>query len=186
MLNAVPCVQELNMSKYGEIMVHEEFDILNIVADNPFTSQRQIARQAGISLGQVNFLMKKFATKGLIKIEGQTTKSLQYHLTPKGMAAVAEKTLRYMKNSYSAVRDMINSITGIAREYDRAGYSIYISGSRDEMMELCILALNDGRLSYQIGNPPAGTDKALIFCWEQEVEDKLQAFTCVNLLKLKG
>ena len=72
-------------------MVSEEYDILNIVAENPFTSQRQIAQQAGISLGQVNFLMKKFATKGLIKIEGQTAKSLQYHLTPKGMAAVAEK-----------------------------------------------------------------------------------------------
>ena len=167
-------------------MVQEEFDILNIVADNPFTSQRQIARQAGISLGQVNFLMRKFATKGLIKIEGQTTKSLQYHLTPKGMATVAEKTLRYMKNSYIAVREMINSIAGIGREYHSEGYSIYISGSRDEMMEICILALDDVRLSYRIGNPPAGTDKALVFYWEQEAEDKLTEFTCVNLLKLKG
>lgn len=167
-------------------MVREELDILNIVAKDPFTSQRQIAKQAGISLGQVNFLMKKFVTKGLIKIEGQTAKSLQYHLTPSGMAAVAEKTLRYMKNSYIAVREMINSIAGIGREYQSEGYSIYISGSRDEMMELCILALNDAKLSYRIGNPPAGTKKALAFCWEQEEEDKLAEFTCVNLLKLKG
>lgn len=167
-------------------MVQEEFDILNIVADNPFTSQRQIARQAGISLGQVNFLMKKFATKGLIKIEGQTAQSLQYHLTPSGMAAVAEKTLRYMKNSYKAVRQMIDSIAEIGREYDRAGYSIYITGSRDEMMELCILALNDEGLSYRIGSPAAGSSKALAFCWEPEAEEQLQEFTPVNLLKLKG
>ena len=159
---------------------------MNIVADNPLTSQRQIARQAGISLGQVNFLMKKFATKGLIKIEGQTAKSLQYHLTPKGMAAVAEKTLRYMKNSYNAVREMIDSIAGIGREYDMAGYSIYISGSRDEMMELCILALNDGGLSYHIGKPPAGTNKAMVLCWEPDAEEQLLEFTCVNLLKPKG
>ncbi len=167
-------------------MVQEELDILNIVAQNPLTSQRKIARQTGISLGQVNFLMKKFATKGLIKIEGQTTKSLQYHLTPSGMAAVAEKTLRYMKNSFNAVREMINCIISIGREYHSKGYSIYISGSRDEMMELCILALNDAKLSYHIGNPPDGTDKVLVFCWEQEAEEQLQVFTCVNLLKLKG
>ena len=167
-------------------MVQEELDILNIVAQNPLTSQRQIARQTGISLGQVNFLMKKFATKGLIKIEGQTSKSLQYHLTPKGMAAVADKTLRYMKASYNAVREMIGHIIEIGCNYTEEGYTIYVAGSEDEIMEICLLALNDTRLSYQIGNPPAGTKKALVFCWEQETEDQLKEFNCVNLLKLKG
>ena len=167
-------------------MVQEEFDILNIVANNPITSQRQIARQTGISLGQVNFLMKKFATKGLIKMEGQTQKSLQYHLTPKGMAAVADKTLRYMKASYTAVREMIGHIIEIGCNYTEEGYTIYVAGSEDEIMEICLLALNDTRLSYHIGNPPNGIKKALVFCWEPEVEDHLQEFTPVNLLKIKG
>ena len=64
----------------------DELDILKIVADNPEISQRKIAEKTGISLGQVNFLLKKFAKKGLIKIEGQTTKSLKYNLTPKGLS----------------------------------------------------------------------------------------------------
>jgi len=166
-------------------MVSEEYDILNIVAENPFTSQRQIAQQAGISLGQVNFLMKKFATKGLIKIEGQTAKSLQYHLTPKGMTAVAEKTLRYMKSSYRTVREMIGRIGEIARELTRQGFSIYVAGSKDEMMELCILALNDGGIPYKTGVPPAGSDKASVLCWEQEIEEELADFACINLLKIK-
>ena len=156
---------------------------MNIVAQNPLTSQRQIAQQTGISLGQVNFLMKKFATKGLIKIEGQTQKSLQYHLTPKGMAEVAEKTLRYMKASYSVVREMIIRIIAIGREYTEAGYTIYVTGSKDEMMELCLLALSEGKLPFQMGAPVGDVGNAVIFCWEEEVEDQFADFICVNLLK---
>lgn len=164
-------------------MVQEELDILNIVAENPLTSQRQIARETGISLGQVNFLMKKFATKGLIKMEGQTPKSLQYHLTPKGMTAVADKTLRYMKTSYNAVRDMIDHIITIGRSYSDKGYTIYVIGSRDEMMELCLLALIDGKIPHQVGPPAKADEKAVVFCWEQEIEDQYADYTCVNLLK---
>ena len=167
-------------------MFQEDVDIFSDVAHNPLTSQRKIARQTGISLGQVNFLMKKFATKGLIKMEGQTPKSLQYHLTPKGMAAVADKTLRYMKASYNTVREMIGHIIEIGCNYTEEGYTIYVTGSEDEIMEICLLALDVTRLSYQMGNPPAGTKKALVFCWEQETEDQLKEFNCVNLLKLKG
>ena len=166
-----------------QVMVQEEYEILNIVGQNPLTSQRQIARQTGISLGQVNFLMKKFVNKGLVKIENQTAKSIQYHLTPKGMAALADKTLRYIKASYNTVREMTDRIIEIGRRYAEDGYTIYVVGSKDEMMELCLLALNDGKLDYHIGAPDAGADKALILCWEQDVEDD---FTCVNLLKLKG
>jgi len=49
-----------------------ESDILQIVADNPQISQRKIAEKTGVSLGQVNFLIKKCVKKGFIKLEGQS------------------------------------------------------------------------------------------------------------------
>ncbi|GAB1477346.1 hypothetical protein MASR2M70_21840 [Bacillota bacterium] len=156
---------------------------MNIVANDPFASQRQISRQTGISLGQVNFLMKKYVAKGLLKIEGQTSKSIQYHLTPSGMAAVAEKTLRYMKNSYTAVREMTSRIIEIGCYYSEKGFTIHVTGSRDEMMELCQLALNDGKISYKVGSPTEAGPDAAIFCWEQTIEDQYADYTCVNLLK---
>ncbi|MGI6726997.1 MAG: winged helix-turn-helix transcriptional regulator [Anaerovoracaceae bacterium] len=64
-------------------MVNEELDILNIVAENPITSQRKIAEETGISLGQVNFLIKKFVKKGLIKIEGRHQSHFAITLHPK-------------------------------------------------------------------------------------------------------
>lgn len=178
-------------------MYQEELDILDIVAKDPLTSQRQIAALAGISLGQVNFLMKKFAAKGLVKIEGQTAKSLQYHLTPQGMAALTEKTLRYMKSSYKAVIEMTKRIADIAESYKEMGYEICVAGSKDEMMELCKLALGDAKIPYKTGRPEGCCSKdgihlenparegapMVILCWEEETEEQCAGYICVNLLK---
>ncbi|MGI6227032.1 MAG: winged helix-turn-helix transcriptional regulator [Peptococcales bacterium] len=163
-------------------MVNEELDILNIVAENPNTSQRKIAEQTGISLGQVNFLIKKFVKIGLIKIEGQTSKSLRYNLTPKGMAEKAEKTLQYIKASYAKVKLMSNRIQKLASTFKDAGYTIYLPEAHDEMMEICILALNDVNIDYRVGAPENYEEKAVILCWDPEVEKKYNQYTCVNVL----
>jgi DNA-binding Lrp family transcriptional regulator len=100
----------------------DDLDILKIVADNPQISQRRIAESTGISLGQVNFLIKKLVKKGLIKIEGQTPKSIKYNLTPKGMVEKASLTLEYIRISYKAVISLTDTIRKIA---DRQG-GLYI------------------------------------------------------------
>ena len=162
-------------------VIQEEFDILSIVSKDPLISQRQIAKQSGISLGQVNFLMKKIVVKGLVKMERQTAKSMQYHLTPKGMTTLAEKTLVYVKSSYSTVRNMTDKIIRLGTTYTEEGYHIYLEGSEDEMMDLSKLALNDGKIGYKIGLPEK-SEKAVVFCWENSVEDELKDYNTVNLV----
>lgn len=163
-------------------MVNEELDILNIVAENPITSQRKIAEETGISLGQVNFLIKKFVKKGLIKIEGQTPKSLRYNLTPKGMAEKAERTLQYIKISYTAVKNRTNRIKELGLYYKEAGYSICLVGKQDEMMEICILALNDANVEYQIGTPLDNEKNTVVFYWEPELVEACSGCRCVSVV----
>ena len=93
--------------------MREELDILKIVAENPSISQRKISEQTGISLGQVNFLIKKCVKKGLIKIEGQTSKSIKYNLTPKGLSEKATLTMQYIKVSYAAVIALTDKIRAV-------------------------------------------------------------------------
>lgn len=121
----------------------EELDILKIVADNPNISQRKISEQTGISLGQVNFLIKKCVKKGLIKIEGQTSKSIKYNLTPKGITEKAKLTMQYIKISYGAVIALTDKIRALEEQYRVLGKKVYIFGSQDEMLEICKLALGD-------------------------------------------
>ncbi|MDD4591987.1 MAG: winged helix-turn-helix transcriptional regulator [Parabacteroides sp.] len=163
-------------------MVKQELDILKVVAENPLTSQRMIAEKTGVSLGQVNFLMKKCVKKGLIKIEGQTPKSLRYNLTPKGMAEKAERTLQYIKVSYAAVKKLSSRISELGQMYKDRGHIIYLAGKQDEMMEICILALNDAHIGYQVGIPADNVKNAVLFYWEPEMVDQYESYTCVNIL----
>jgi DNA-binding Lrp family transcriptional regulator len=122
-------------------MMTEDLDILAIVADNPNISQRKIANQTGLSLGQVNFLIKKYVKKGLIKIEGQTAKSIKYNITPKGLAEKAALTAEYVKISYAAVIKLTDTMREIENKYLSEGKDIYVVGNEDELMQIARLAL---------------------------------------------
>ena len=163
----------------------EELDILKIVADNPAISQRKIAEKTGISLGQVNFLIKKCVKKGLIKIEGQTTKSIKYNLTPKGIAEKAMLTLEYVKISYGAVITLTEKIRSLADGYEAEGKKIYVYGSQDEMMEICKLALGDRAIYFtKITEAIALESDFIIFYWEENAQTipELYETKAVNIL----
>ena len=127
-----------------------EHDILQIIAENPEISQRKIAEATGISLGQANFLMKKFLKKGLIKIEGQSSKSLKYNLTPKGLKEKMETTLWYVKASYAALVRLTDKITEMAEEYKSNNSKIYIINQQDEMTEIVQIALDRISAEYRL------------------------------------
>jgi len=65
------------------------YRILKLLESNPAASQRDIARELGVSLGRVNFCLQALIEKGLIKannFRNSTTKQTYlYLLTPKGM-----------------------------------------------------------------------------------------------------
>ena len=69
----------------------KDFQVLEALDSQEITSQRQLSEQAGISLGQVNYVLKSLLEKGLVKI-GNFRKSPKkigyaYLLTPKGIEA---------------------------------------------------------------------------------------------------
>lgn len=119
----------------------EELDILRLVSENPEISQRKISEQAGISLGQVNFLIKKCVKKGWIKLEGQTAKSIRYNITPKGLLEKAEQTRDYIKASYLAVIKLTESMRAIEDDYIQKGKELFVTGEDDELMAIARLAL---------------------------------------------
>ena len=46
----------------------KKLDILRSINDNPKTSQRELAKKLGFSLGKLNYCLKSLKDKGLIKI----------------------------------------------------------------------------------------------------------------------
>ena len=70
-------------------MKPEFFNILRKIDKDPEASQRELAKELGLSIGKLNYCLKALKEKGLIKIQNfsksqKKTKYL-YFLTPKGV-----------------------------------------------------------------------------------------------------
>ncbi len=160
----------------------EELDILKIVAENPSVSQRKISDKTGISLGQVNFLIKKFVKKGLIKIEGQTTKSIKYNLTPRGFAEKAALTMEYIKISCNAVITLTDNIKAIVFKYQSDGYKIYFPEAQDEIMDLVRLAIGEVKSITEYTTE----EKAILLYWDEETikgVSEISGIKFINILR---
>tara|TARA_R110002124_G_scaffold282450_1_gene457583 strand:+ start:2403 stop:2777 length:375 start_codon:yes stop_codon:yes gene_type:complete len=90
------------------------FRLLWLLERQPDLSQRDLAREVGLSLGAVNYCLKALAAKGEIKIENFRTSENRlkyvYVLTPQGIQKRMSLTQRFLKNKlkeYNALRDEI-------------------------------------------------------------------------------
>ena len=79
----------------------EEFEILRKIAKNPNSSQRELSKELGYSLGKLNYCLKALQKKGLIKIKNfkKNKKKINYFyiLTPQGLSVKAKLAINFMK-----------------------------------------------------------------------------------------
>ena len=79
----------------------DHFNILREIQKKPNSSQRQLAKELGFSLGKLNYCLKALQNKGLIKIQNfkKNPKKINYLyiLTPKGISIKTKLTNNFMK-----------------------------------------------------------------------------------------
>ena len=82
--------------------IEDNFAILRNLHKNPNYSQRDLARELGLSLGKLNYCIKALKDKGLIKIR-RFKKSpnkighIKYVLTSQGISLRTKLTINFMK-----------------------------------------------------------------------------------------
>ena len=90
------------------------FEVLDTLDRQPIINQRQLAQHAGISLGQVNYILKSLLDRGLVKM-GNFRKSphkigYAYLLTPKGIQAKSRLAVRFITSKleeYDSLRNRL-------------------------------------------------------------------------------
>ena len=94
----------------------DHFDVLRKINNKPKSSQRELARELGFSLGKLNYCLKALQHKGLVKIENfkKNPNKLNYFyaLTPKGISKKAMLTFNFMKRKmkeYEELKKELNS-----------------------------------------------------------------------------
>jgi MarR family transcriptional regulator, temperature-dependent positive regulator of motility len=72
------------------------FKVMRAIAENPNVTQRELAKNLGVSLGQINYQLKALKDKGLVKLGNflRSDNKLAYVnlLTPKGITNKVQLT----------------------------------------------------------------------------------------------
>lgn len=87
------------MSNEPDAELH--YRLLKVIEQRPEISQRDLAKELGLSLGKVNYCLKAFIAKGLVKVDNfrrsDNKLAYSYLLTPKGLEEKAHVTLRFFR-----------------------------------------------------------------------------------------
>jgi EPS-associated MarR family transcriptional regulator len=92
-------------------------DLLRKLEVNPEYTQRQLSAEMGISLGKVNYCLKKLSEKGWIKLMNFSRNPNKvgyiYLLTPQGIEQKAKLTLSFLAiklKEYEILKNEINTL----------------------------------------------------------------------------
>jgi EPS-associated MarR family transcriptional regulator len=100
-------------------MLTEEvrYKLLKLLEPNPQLSQREVAKELGISLGKVNYCLQALMDKGWIKAanfkNSKNKTAYMYLLTPRGFEEKARVTSRFLQmkvQEYEALREEIEQL----------------------------------------------------------------------------
>jgi EPS-associated MarR family transcriptional regulator len=102
---------------------HEQeirYRLLKILSQESNLSQRDMAKQMGISLGKVNYCLSELAKRGLIDVirfkSAKNKIPYTYVLTPRGMKEKARLTVNFLKRKMAEYEDIQRQIAELSRE----------------------------------------------------------------------
>lgn len=85
--------------------------VLRLLEESPQLTQREMARELGVSLGKANYCLRALLGKGFLKVQNfrnsSNKRSYAYLLTPQGVAAKAELARFFLarkREEYDALR----------------------------------------------------------------------------------
>ena len=92
-------------------------DLLRRLELNPEYTQRDLSKEMDVSLGKVNYCLKKLTEKGLIKLtnfkQNPNKVGYAYILTPKGIEEKTRLTFSFLKRKikeYEILKEEINEL----------------------------------------------------------------------------
>jgi len=94
--------------------------LMRLFEANPQASQRDVARELGISLGKVNYCLRALVQRGWIKAgrfrNSRNKAAYRYLLTPRGIEAKAALTVRFLQIKMREYESLRAEIAALRRE----------------------------------------------------------------------
>lgn len=124
-------------TKVGE--EYQDLQLLEALDESPEAKQADLAVKIGVSVGTINWHIKRLASKGYIKVKQIGRWHWQYLLTPKGMTEKAKLTAAYVKSSMGLYRKTREQALDFFAQIRAAGYEHVRLSGQGELLEICRL-----------------------------------------------
>jgi DNA-binding MarR family transcriptional regulator len=173
--------------------VKNDYRILEYLSKKQCISQRELAAHTGLSLGNINLILKQMVKKGLIMVEQLKPNIFRYVLTPQGTSRKELQTYQYILDSVRHVLELKKQLEGIVEQYGGYGYTVFLYGDRDDIREFLEQLASEGLLRSikwiecleQLSD---NSGRSIIVVWQagKEEEMKMAGAEYVNLLDEMG
>ena len=127
-----------------------ELKLFDQIEKNKDHSQRSISKELNIALGLSNALLKRFVSKGFLKLSQAPMKRYFYYITPKGLVEKTKLTSEFLKSSLQFYNKIRNQYEKEFNKIKRNRYTKIILVGISEFTEIAILAakLTDIKINF--------------------------------------
>ena len=112
-------VHLLNMNKNID-----QFNVLRKIEKKPSSTQRELAKDLGLSVGKINYCLRALQKKGLIKINNfkKSNNKLKYlyYLTPEGISFKSKLTINFMKKKLKEYDELKSEYEELKKEINKS------------------------------------------------------------------
>ena len=106
-------------------MSETDYRLLKLIETKPHLTQRDLAREMGVSLGKINYCLSALVAKGWVKARNfrssRNKLGYAYLLTPRGIEQKAVLTVNFLHRKMAEFDALTEEIAQMQREVDRLG-----------------------------------------------------------------
>lgn len=127
-----------------------ELELLEVLEEDPSIRQVDAATRMGVAVGTVNWLLKRLAAKGYVRVKRIGRWQWRYLLTPSGIARKARLTQQYVRASMNQYRKTRRQSLALIRQMRESGWqSVLIADdSSNDLVDVFRLTCVEQRFKY--------------------------------------
>lgn len=163
-------------------------NIADTLKEEPLASQRVLAENAGISIGLMNAILKRFVERGWIMLSNVNLRKLSYAITPAGIAELSARSRTFAKRTFAIANKYNETICNAVAQAKKEGKDTIALYGKSYIKFLLAYACQMHSVTFvekEAASPVM--QKAYCVVGEQCSEDEAACLTsqgCVSLLDL--
>jgi predicted transcriptional regulator len=121
--------------------------LLLLIKDNAHISQHGLAQESHLSSSMVNVYIKELAKEGLIRISGNSNRTIAYHLTHSGKSFLDKHFLEFSAETVQLYAAVKKEFIRILRQYESKGIRTLVLFGASDTGEIVYAAIQYTRMA---------------------------------------